>query len=152
MDPTYELIKACFDALKADPKVIHFVDDKIFDRVPEKQSGVPNVTSPYISLGNTNLITEVSDEFNCVDATSISIQFHCWSWGVDEAYGTVEVRKLANVVRKCLHKRQFDLTHNGFVSLEHQVTNFGRASDGVTNQASLTFEALIDVINSDDFS
>lgn len=143
MDPTFELINICMEILKADADVSAFVGTKVFDRIPEKQDGTINVTSPYISLGATSLFTE---DIDCIDATSINIQFHCWSWGANEAYASVEVRKLAYAVRKALHKAEINLNNNGFVSLQHQTTAFTRANDGLTNQASLTFEALVDII------
>lgn len=143
MDPTYELIKECIAILKADANVSSIVGAKIYDRVPEKQDGTPNVTSPYISLGNTNFLTE---DFDCVDAATISLQFHCWSWGDGEEYSSALVRKLAFFVRKALHKKDINLPQNGFVSIEHQITAYNRASDGVTHQASVSFETYIDII------
>lgn len=143
MDPTFEIIKACIDILKADPSVSGIVGDKIYDRVPEKQDGTPNVDSPYISVGNTNLLTE---DFDCVDAATISLQFNCWSWGNGEEYSSALVRKLSFFVRKALHKAEIDLTDNGFVNIEHQITAYNRASDGVTHQASVSFETLVDII------
>lgn len=143
MDPTYELIKECIDILKSDPAITAMVQDKVFDRVPEKQDGTPNVKSPYISVGSTNFLTE---DFDCVDAATISLQFNCWSWGNGEAYSSTEVRKLSFLVRKALHKKDIELSQNGFVSIEHQITAFNRASDGVTHQASVSFETLVDII------
>lgn len=143
MDPTYELIKQCIVILKSDTAVAAIVGDKIYDRVPEKQDGTPNVSSPYISLGSTNLLTE---DFDCVDAATIAIQFNCWSWGDGEQYSSALVRKLSFLVRKALHKREIDLIENGFVSIQHQITVFNTASDGITHQASVGFETLIDVI------
>lgn len=143
MDPTYELIKECIEILKADTSISAIVGDRIYDRVPEKQDGRPNVKSPYISLGGTNFLTE---DFDCVDAATISLQFNCWSWGDGEEYSSVLVRKLSFLVRKALHKREIELAQNGFVAIEHQITAFNRASDGVTHQASVIFETLVDII------
>lgn len=143
MDPTYELIKECIVILKADTSITAIVGDKIYDRVPEKQDGTPNVTSPYISLGTTSFLTE---DFDCVDAATITIQFNCWSWGNGEEYSSALVRKLSFLVRKALHKKEINLIQNGFVAIEHQITSFNRASDGVTHQASVGFETLVDII------
>src|SRR5215217_8343690 len=142
MDPTYELIKECINILKSDTAIAAIVGDKIYDRVPEKQDGVPNVTSPYISVGTTSLITE---DFDCVDAATIGIQFNCWSWGDGEEYSSALVRKLSFLVRKSLNKREINLDQNGFVAIRHQITAFNRASDGVTHQASVGFETLVDI-------
>lgn len=143
MDPTYELIKECIVLLKADTAIAALVGDRIYDRVPEKQDGSPNVDSPYISLGSTNFLTE---DYDCVDAATIGLQFNCWSWGDGEQYSSAQVRKLAFLVRKVLHKREIVLEENGFVSIEHQITAYNRASDGVTHQASVGFETEVDII------
>jgi len=143
MDPTFELIRECISILKANTSISAIVGDKIFDRVPEKQDGTPNVSSPYISLGSTNFLTE---DFDCVDAATISLQFNCWSWGDGEAYSSAQVRKLSFLVRKALHKAEINLDENGFVAIEHQITAYNRASDGVTHQASVSFETLVDII------
>lgn len=143
MDPSLELIKACIDKMKADTAISAMVGTRIYDRVPEKQgqSGNLDVISPYISLGNTSLFTE---DVDCIDTVSVNILWNCWSWGINEAYSSAEVRKLGNLVRKCLNKAEINLSVNGFVSLQHTLTNYNRANDGITNQASLSFEALID--------
>jgi len=143
MDPTYELIKECIVILKADTSITDIVGERIYDRVPEKQDGTPNVSSPYISLGTTNFLTE---DFDCVDAATISLQFNCWSWGDGEEYSSALVRKLSFLLRKALHKKEINLVQNGFVAIEHQITAFNRASDGITHQASVSFETLVDII------
>lgn len=142
MDPTYEIIKKCIEILKANTVVSSFVGNRIYDRVPEKQDGTPNVPFPYISLGNTNLIT---DDYECIDAVTISLQFHCWSSGDSEAYSSVEVRKLAFAVRKCLKDIDIELDENGFVSLTHQLIAYNRSANGTVWQASVSFETLIDI-------
>lgn len=145
MDPTYEIIRECIIRMKADPEITAFVEDRIYDRVPEAQDGTvaTTVKSPYISLGSTTL---QSDDYDCIDATTISLQWHCWSFGDGEAYSSVTVRKLASLVRKSLRKMEVNLANNALVSVEHVLTVFNRASDGVTQQASLTFEVLIDIV------
>jgi hypothetical protein len=143
MDPTFELINKCLSILRSDTSVSSLVGDRIYDRVPEKQDGTPNVKSPYISLGSTSFLT---DDYDCVDAATIGIQFHCWSWGDGEQYSSAMVRKLAFFVRKALHKKDINLDNNGFVSIEHQITAYNRAIDGVTHQASVGFETLIDIV------
>jgi len=144
MDPTYELIKKTMDVLKENESLVTALGGpKIFDRVASMQDGTPNVESPYISVGNSNFST---DDFDCVDATTVSLQFHVWSWGDGEAYSSAEVRKLAFLVRKALHKAELDLDTNGLVALNHVLTTFNRAPDGVTHQGVVIFEAEIDLL------
>lgn len=145
MDPTLELIKEILEILRNDANLTAALgsNNKVFDRVPEKQDGTPNVESPYISVGSTNYSSE---DFDCVDAATLSIQLNCWSWGDGEQYSSAEVRKLAFLVRKALNNKEINLSQNGFVSLRHLLTAFNRASDGVTNQAAIQFESEIDII------
>lgn len=145
MDPTFEIIKKCIEIMKADTSIAALVGNRIYDRVPEKQDGTiaNNVTSPYISLGNTQSFT---DDYDCVDSATISLQWHCWSWGDGEAYSSALVRRLSFLVRKALHKQEIELNVNGLVSLSHVMTAYNRASDGATQQASVNFEVIIDIL------
>lgn len=145
MDPTFEIIKKCIEIMKADTSIAALVGSRIYDRVPEKQDGTiaNNVISPYISLGNTQSFT---DDYDCVDSATISLQWHCWSWGDGEAYSSALVRRLSFLVRKALHKQEIELDVNGLVSLSHVMTAYNRASDGATQQASVNFEVIIDIL------
>jgi hypothetical protein len=146
MDPTFEIIKKCIDVMKSNAEITALVSDRIYDRVPEKQDGslANNVISPYISLGSTQSFT---DDYDCVDSATISLQWHCWSWGDGEAYSSALVRKLSFLIRKTLHNSEIELDQNGLVSLAHIMTAYNRASDGATQQASVNFEVIVDLIN-----
>lgn len=146
MDPSLELIRALIEILKNDENLTEALGsgNKIFDRVPERQDGTPNVESPYISVG-TNSFN--SDDYDCIDSININLNFNVWSWGDGESFSSAEVRKLAFLVRKALNKKEVNLDQNGFVAIAHNLTTFNRASDGVTHQAVVGFRAEVDVLD-----
>lgn len=144
MEPSVELQRAALDALKAYTPLTDIVGQKIYDRVPEKKQGnqnVPDVTSPYISCGP---VTSIPDDADCIDGEEITFQLDAWSWGGGEAYGSVEVRKIAGLIKKALHRADLTLSTNALVSIRHEMTRILRESDGVTNRAVLQFTAIVE--------
>lgn len=144
MDPTYELVLAAINKLRADASVAALVGTKIYDRVPERQTAnglVADVSSPYVSMGP---VTAVSDDADCIEALEITFQLDAWSWGDGDAYGSVEVRKIAGLIKKALHRADLTLSTNALVSIRHEMTRILRESDGVTNHAAIQFTATVE--------
>lgn len=144
MEPSYELQLAALNKLRETPALVAIVGQKIYDRVPEKQQGnrtVPNVTSPYISFGP---VTSIPDDSDCIDGEEITFQIDAWSWGQGEAYGSVQVRKIAGLVKKALHRADLSLSTNALVSIRHEMTRILRESDGITNHGVIQFTALVE--------
>ncbi|MAM13024.1 MAG: hypothetical protein CML23_21750 [Rhizobiaceae bacterium] len=96
MDPNYELTRVVINRLKRDVSVSGFVAARVFDRVPAE----PKPVFPYISMGPSDVL---QDDAECIMGEEISFQIDCWSEGDGEAYGSAEVKKLAGVVKRCLH-------------------------------------------------
>lgn len=145
MEPSYELQLAALNKLRATTALTAIVGQKIYDRVPEKQQGgalVPDVTSPYLSFGP---VTSIPDDADCIDGEEITFQIDAWSWGSGEAYGSVQVRKIAGLVKKALHRADLQLSTNALVSLRHEMTRILRESDGITNHAAIQFTAILDI-------
>lgn len=141
MDPAVELLQKVVAAMKADAGVAAFVGAKVYDRPPHKNS-VPDVPSPYISLGPHDTITdELAD---CLDNVTVTFQIDVWSWGENLAYSRTEAGNIASAVRKALHRKPVELTSGRNAELVHQGTRFLRDPDG-TNHAAITFECMIDV-------
>lgn len=136
MDASVELIRAAVDVLRADATISGYVAGRIFDRVPES-----GVVSPYISLGPS---TAIPDDFDCMDGEEITIQFDVWSWGSDEAYGSMEARKLSGAVKKALHDAELTLADNALVTLQHEITRITRDPDGITNHGVIQFTATVE--------
>ncbi|SFV33176.1 Protein of unknown function [Devosia crocina] len=144
MEPTYELQLAALNKLRETPALVAIVENKIFDRVPERNAGgvlVPDVSSPYISFGPVIVDTEDAD---CIDGLSITFQIDVWSWGSGEAYGSVQTRKIVGEVRKALHRANLPMSSNALVSIEAGITRILRESDGVTNHGVIQFTALVE--------
>jgi len=144
MEPTYELQLAALNALRASTALTAIVGTKIYDRVPEKQVNgqiVPDVASPYISFGP---VTVISDDADCIDGIEVTFQLDAWSWGSGLAYGSVQVRQIAGLIRKALNNAELSLADNAFVAIRHELTRILRDSDGVTNHAAIQFTAIIE--------
>lgn len=141
MDPSLEIMTQIIALLKADATVSGFVGTNVYDRVPEDQTGMSLVPSPYISVESPST---TYDDYDCIDATAVSIQINVYSWGDGEAYASVECRKICKAVRKALNKVEFELDDNGFVTSTHLLTRVIRGRDGITNQGTLIFEFLVD--------
>lgn len=142
MAPDLELINACFERMRADGAVTALVPaTAIFDRVPEKQDGSPNVASPYVSCDYTSI---VPDDADCIPGVEIEFQIDAWSWGEGEAYASAEVRKIADAIKRCLHNAEITLTVNALASIEHSLTRTQRTGDGITNHAAIRFVAVVE--------
>lgn len=141
MSPSFELISAAMNKLKATTAVTFFVDDRIFDRVPEKQDRSPNVESPYISFGPTS---GVPDDAECMDGVQITFQVDVWSWGAGDAYSSAECHKLCDAVRRALHNAELALTQSALVTLTCELFRILRDPDGVTNHGVIQFTAVVE--------
>lgn len=140
MDPTYELQLAALDRLRSSTELVAAVGSRIFDRVPESADGIAD--SPYLSLGPTSAIPA---DFDCVDGLEITFQIDVWSWGDGEAYGSVEARKIAHIVRTVLHNADLPLAVNALVTLRHELTRIIREPDGIINHAAIQFAAVVEI-------
>ncbi len=146
MDASYELALAAINKLRATSAVTTILggSTKIYDRVPEKQVNgqqVADVTSPYISMGP---VTVIPDDAGCITAEEITFQIDAWSWGAGEAYSSVQVRKLADAIKRTLHRADIQLNTNALVTIEHTLTRIMRDRDGITNHAAIQFTATVE--------
>ena len=140
MDPSLELLTAVRMALLGDSTVSGLVTG-VYDRVPEKQGGAPNISSPYISFGPSD---SFPDDYDCIDGEVVNIQVDVWSWGAGEAYSSVECRKIGKAIKNVLHDADLSLTTNALVTLYHTGTRILRDSDGVINHAACSFTSTIE--------
>lgn len=144
MEPIYELRLAALNKLRQVAALTAIVGTKIYDRVPEKQVAgqlVPDVASPYISLGAA---TAISDDADCIDGLEVTFQVDGWSWGSGLAYSSVQASQIAGEIRKALHDVELELSVNALVSIRHELTRILRESDGITNHAVVQFTALVE--------
>lgn len=140
MDPTLELQGAIIARLRADAALAALVGKttgglvKVFDYVPG------GTTEPYVSLGPTSFTQEDAE---CIDGGEVIIQIDAWSLGETNAPGgSTQVRKMADAIRRSLHRHEFALTQNALVEFEHWRTDCLR--DGESTHASVRFTGFVE--------
>ncbi len=141
MDASYDLILAAINRLRATSAVTALVGTKIYDRVPEDQSGNPAVTFPYISIGPS---TSIPADYDCLAGEEVTIQFDAWSSGAGEAYGSVQVRKIADAIKQALHDTELTLTTNALVSLQWETTRVVKDPNPAINHAVVMLTAEVE--------
>ena len=123
-----EVQKAIFAALNGTTSA----GANVFDRVPESNP------FPRITIGDEQVIDDTN---TCQAAWEVFSDVHCWSR--PESGSKIEVKTIAaQVVTAVLGITEVA----GFtlVSIAHQTTRFFRDPDGLTEQAVVSFRALID--------
>lgn len=138
MEPTVELIAAIFTRLRSIPALTDLVGAKIYDNPPE---GTNAPTSPYISLGSSDALTQ---EIDCIEGYEVTLQIDAWSWGIGEAYSSAQVRKIAHEIKKALHNYELPLATNALVSLQHNITRYLRDDDNAVNHAAVSITAIVE--------
>lgn len=143
MDPSLELINVAFARLRSDSTLSALGVTGYFDRVPEDQNGNLAVTSPYVTAETPNIVT---DDADCIPAEEINLRFHVWSWGVGQAYSSVQCRKIAHAIKMSLHDADLELSVNALATLEHRFTQVLRDPDGITNHAVVDFLSTVELL------
>lgn len=131
MSPELELQGLIVTTLKADPAVVAFVDDRVFDTVPK------DTEFPYISMGPVDTTESDAD---CITGLDVYIQIDVWS----QAVGMPECKRIMDVVRRALHDTDLSLTENALVMIEHQQSRAMRDPDGITNHGVCEFVAVVE--------
>lgn len=129
--PTLELQGAVAARLKAQSAMAALVSQRVYDVVPA------DPVFPYISFGPSD---EVTVDAECIEGIEVSLQIDAWS----RAPGFPEVRKIADAVRRTIHRHEFNLPDNALVLFEHRVTRMFRDPDGLTSHAAMTFTAFVE--------
>jgi hypothetical protein len=131
---SFELQAAIVTDLKAHAPLMVLAKG-IYDRVQQPARG--DVQYPYLSWGPEQVIADDSD---CIDGLEIYLQLDVWS--VEP--GFEQVKTLADVVKRRLHRRALDLGSNSLVSLEWQDTRYLRDPDGLTSHAAIGLLARVE--------
>lgn len=139
-DPSLELQGAIVARLRADAAVSAIVADRVYDRVPATRitNGlVTPGTFPYISFGPEQIIAEDAE---CITGSEVILQLDCWS----RAVGRVEVKRLADAVRRSLDEAELPITTNALVLFEFDGSRVFTDPDGLTSHAVLTFRSIVE--------
>jgi hypothetical protein len=131
MDPLKELQGAVYSRLTTYAGVTALVGTRVYDRVPS------DAALPYISFGP---VTATSDDADCIDGLSISMQIDVWS----TEPGYVEAQAIAGAVRAALGGDDLTLVSNALVTIEHRQTRLMRDPDGLTSHAAISFDAFVE--------
>lgn len=107
------------------------ISTRVYDRVPA------DAAFPYVEIANGQ---EVADDAECLPGLEVFLDVHVWS----RAFGAVECRQIAGLVRDALHDVALTVTGWKLVDLKHRTTRFLSDPDGITTHAVVTVRALID--------
>ena len=141
MDASFELIGAAMTRLRATAAVSSLISTRIYDRVPEDQSGAPAVAFPYVSLGPS---TSIPDDYDCLDGEEITLQFDVWTSGNGEAYGSVQCRKICDAIKRALHDAELTLTTNALVTLQWELTRILDDPSPAITHGAIQFTATVE--------
>lgn len=140
MDPTLELQGAIIARLRADATLAAIVGKttggtvKVFDNAPS------GTTEPYVSIGPTSFQQEDAD---CIEGGEVMFQIDAWSTGDGNSVGaSTQVRKMADAIRRALHRHEFALVQNAVVMFEHWRTDYLR--NGQDTHASVRFTGFVE--------
>ena len=92
--------------LSADSRVTGLVGNRIYNVVPA------TATYPYISFGPHDVVEGGAD---CIESGEHTLQLDVWSRA--GALGAVEAKRIVDVVKKCLHETDAQLTDNALAEL-----------------------------------
>ena len=132
-EPTFEAIRAMFDALRANAALKALVKNQIFDRVPQS----PPPTSPYVSLGPFYM---QRDDATCISGLELFVQLDVWTWGADAANGdSINARLVSDMIAETLHNAVLPLPTNRLVNIEHRSTEVFLDVDKATQHGVVRF-------------
>jgi hypothetical protein len=136
-DPSLAMQGAIVTALKADPAVQDLAGARVIDRAQSQ------IALPFVSIGPAQ---HIQDDADCIDGSELFQQVDCWS----REPGFVEVKRLADAVRRAVHRQTFSFDGFAF-EIEHRVTRYMRDADPNTSHAAIEFRAFVDETANEEF-
>lgn len=143
MSPTLELQGAITARLKAFSALIAVVGNRVYDHVPRSPDGAVTAQMPFVAHSASD---ELQNDADCIEAVDVTYEIEAWS----DKPGFVEVLKIADAVKRALHKYETTLSTNALVELIHVQTRKFRDPDGVTSHVILEFAATIETSDNTD--
>lgn len=132
--PSAELQAMIYARLLADADVDGWVDDRIYDGVPE------DADFPYISFGPTDW--QIEDDEGCITSLRETIQIDVWSRSNRRG---VEAKNIGWAVAMSLNNYRGELETHVLKSLLVEPSHFEPDPDGETAHFVVVVTALIDV-------
>lgn len=136
MSSAAALQKSIFEALSGDAAIMSIAAG-IYDAVP---SDPFRSKTAYISFGASDT---VDDDAECIIGLEVTYQIDVWS----RAVGSVECKRLTDLVRKALHHRSLDLSAGAMVDTRVELTRVFRDPDGITRHGVVQVSALIEEVD-----
>ena len=137
MSPTLELQGGITVRLKASSAVIALVGTRVYDHVPRSPDGAVTAQFPFVAHSASD---ELQNDADCIEAVDVAYEIEAWS----DKPGYVEVLRIADAIKRSLHKYEMMLSTNALVELNHVQTRKFRDPDGVTSHVILEFAATIE--------
>lgn len=133
MSSSAEFQKLVFDTLTADAAIMAIAAG-VYDQVPADPFGS---RTAYVSFGPMDT---VDDDADCITGVELTLQVDVWS----RAVGSVEAKRLTDLVRKALHRRSLELSANALVDTWVELTRVFRDPDGVTTHGVVQVTAMLE--------
>jgi hypothetical protein len=137
MSPTLELQGGITVRLKASSAVIDLVGTRVYDHVPRAPDGAVTALFPFVAHSASD---ELQNDADCIEAVDVAYEIEAWS----DKPGYVEVLRIADAIKRSLHRYEMTLSTNALVELNHVQTRKFRDPDGVTSHVILEFAATIE--------
>lgn len=130
--PSEDLERMIFVRLQAYAPLTALIGDGLHHRAP------PQAAVPYVSFGPSDWN---EDDADCIVSGEYSLQVDVWS---REAGGQIECKRIADTVKKALHRYDGQLADNALVFM--RVTNMRILDDpdGVTTHGVVTVQAVVE--------
>jgi len=133
MSSAADFQRLIYETLKGNA-AISAISNNVYDEVPKNPFGTKTA---YISFGpvDTN-----EDDADCIMSVETTLQIDVWS----RAPGFVECKRIADLVKKALHRKPLALTENALVDVWVPLVRVFRDPDGVTSHGVVQVTALIE--------
>jgi hypothetical protein len=135
MSISTDLQTLVYQRLIANAGVSAIVGSRVFDGKIRQ-----GVTFPYVTFGPSD---QIEDDADCITGLIETIQIDCWSRA---GGGFLEVKELADAVRRALHRYSGDMGSHALVEMRVTGTRLFRDPDGITNHAVISVQAMIEEV------
>lgn len=133
MSSSAELQKLVYDTLTGNAPIME-IANAVYDRVPTNPFGSKTA---YISFGPED---SSEDDAECITGLEVTLQIDCWS----RAVGSVECKRLTDLVRKALHRKTLVLTDYALVDVWVVLSRVFRDPDGTTTHGVIQATFMIE--------
>lgn len=133
MSISTELQTLIYQRLIADAGVSAIIADRVFDG-----KMLEGVDFPYVTFGPSD---QIEDDADCITGLIETVQLDCWSRA---GGGFLEVKRLADAVRRALHRHSGDIGDHALVEMRVTSSRMFRDPDGLTYHAAISIEARVE--------